>query len=259
MISPDSIIQVEEKTKKDTELSSENELRILIGLQELDTVLFKLEDKKADIPRHVEVLQSSLKREKDVIEKRKSEYERLKKLKKEKEMVLDDGLERLKKLKSRISEIKTNKEYQAHLKEIENAQNENRGIEDEILSLMERTEESCKMVEIEEKRHAGVLSRFEEDKKSYEAEEKRIDEEIEELKEKRKMIVSKVSQEQYNNYFKILKIGKGLAVVPVKGGSCSGCHMSLPPQVINDVRKNEEIIDCSNCHRILYYEGVEEL
>lgn len=247
------MIPVEEKTKKVTE-----ELNLLIGLQKLDANLFNLRKKISEIPREVEALESSLKKERDALEKRRSEHEGLKKLKKEKEILLDEGLERVKKLKARISEIKTNKEYQAHLKEIEVAQNENRNIEDEILSIMERMENSYRLLEVEEKRYAEIVKRFEENRRAYEAEEKRIDREMEELREKRKEIASKIRQELYDNYSKIMKIGKGLAVVPVKEGSCTGCHMSLPPQVVNDVRKNEEIIDCSNCHRILYYEGREE-
>lgn len=248
------MIPVEEKTKKVTE-----GLRLLIGLQELDTRIFKLKEKKAEIPREIEVLQSSLKKERDSLEERQSEYERLKKLKKEKEMVLDEGLEKLKKQKARTSDIKTNKEYQAHVKEIEASQTDNRNIEDEIISLMERMEESYKLLNMEETRYAEIVKRFEGDRKTYEAEGRKIEEELAKLREKRKEIASKISQELYDNYSKILKTGKGLAVVQIKEGSCTGCHMSLPPQLINDVRKNEEIIDCSNCHRILYYEGIEEL
>jgi predicted nucleic acid-binding Zn-ribbon protein len=122
---------------------------------------------------------------------------------------------------------------------------------------MEKMEESYKLLEIEEKRYAEVVKRFEENKKICEAEEKGIEQEISELREKRKELASQIRQELYDNYSKVLRIGKGVAVVPIKGSSCSGCHMSLPPQLINDVRKNEEIIDCSNCHRILYYEGLE--
>jgi len=248
------MIPVEEKTKKVID-----ELRLLIGLQGLDTNLFRLRKRISDIPQELEALESSLKKERDALEQKNSEYNRLKRAKKEKEMALDEGLERLKRLKARISEIKTNKEYQAHLKEIEAVQNENRGIEDEILSIMERMEESYRSLELEEKRYAEVVKRFEDDRRTYEAELKRIDEEIGELREKRKEVASRIRQELYDNYSRIMRIGKGLAVVPVKEGSCAGCHMSLPPQMINEVRKGEEIIDCSNCHRILYYEGHEGL
>ncbi|MEK6692775.1 MAG: C4-type zinc ribbon domain-containing protein [Nitrospirota bacterium] len=244
------MIPVEEKTKRVAE-----ELNLLIGLQELDTKLFGLKNKKAEIPRKIDLLQSSLGKEKDKLEEGKSVQERLKRVKKEKETALDDSLERLRKMKSRATEIKTNKEYQAHLKEIETAQAENRGIEDEILSIMEKMEDSNRSVEAEERIYAEAGRRFEDERKRYEEEEKGFEAEIGKLKDQRETLASKIIKEQYDSYLKILTSGKGIAVVPIKDSSCAGCHMSLPPQVINDVRKNEEIIECSNCHRILYYEG----
>lgn len=248
------MIPVEENTKQLTE-----DLRLLIHLQGLDTRIFKLKEKKAEIPRMITSLQSSLDRGKHALEERQSGYDKFKKLKKEKEMKLDDGLEKLKRLKTRVSEIKTNKEYQAHLKEIEAAQNENKNIEDEILNLMEKIEESYKLLETEGKGYAGIVKRYENDKKLYEEEGKKIDEELAGLAGEREKLISGITPELYDNYSMALRKGKGMAVVPIKGGSCAGCHMSLPPQLVNDVRKNEEMIECSNCHRILYYyEGIEK-
>ena len=49
----------------------------------------------------------------------------------------------------------------------------------------------------------------------------------------------------------------GKAVVETKSEVCLGCHMNIPPQLFNDVKKNEEIVICAYCNRILYY--VEEI
>ena len=40
-----------------------------------------------------------------------------------------------------------------------------------------------------------------------------------------------------------------------RGEACSGCYMSIPPQVFVNVKKNESVITCPNCGRILYYKG----
>ena len=36
------------------------------------------------------------------------------------------------------------------------------------------------------------------------------------------------------------------------------CHVRLRPQVYNMIIKNEEIIQCDHCQRILYFAGVRE-
>jgi len=45
----------------------------------------------------------------------------------------------------------------------------------------------------------------------------------------------------------------GLAVAEAKDGICTICHVRLRPQIFNTVRRNEEIIQCDTCQRILYF------
>jgi predicted nucleic acid-binding Zn-ribbon protein len=47
----------------------------------------------------------------------------------------------------------------------------------------------------------------------------------------------------------------GIAIVLVKNEGCQGCYVNIPPQMYNEVQKNNEIILCPNCHRILYWEN----
>jgi len=53
-------------------------------------------------------------------------------------------------------------------------------------------------------------------------------------------------------YERILNSRDGLAIVTVKGNSCGGCNMLVPPQVINLIKMYEHIITCEMCNRILY-------
>jgi predicted nucleic acid-binding Zn-ribbon protein len=52
------------------------------------------------------------------------------------------------------------------------------------------------------------------------------------------------------------KMGKG--IVSIRGGVCTGCHMILPAQFANQVRRGEEIVFCPYCSRILYYEESDQ-
>ena len=70
--------------------------------------------------------------------------------KKDKERGIEDINEKIKKTKAHALNIKTNKEYQAHLKEIETIEKERYAIEDEILSFMEAIEAAAKEVKAEE-------------------------------------------------------------------------------------------------------------
>jgi len=45
-----------------------------------------------------------------------------------------------------------------------------------------------------------------------------------------------------------------LAVVPIIRANCSGCGLSVPPQLINDVRAGKLLQFCPHCGRFLYWQ-----
>ncbi|HAK44822.1 MAG TPA: nucleic acid-binding protein, partial [Spirochaeta sp.] len=56
---------------------------------------------------------------------------------------------------------------------------------------------------------------------------------------------------------RIIKSKSGVGIVPVKSAVCSGCHMILPAQFVNEVRKGEQIHFCPYCSRILFFEELD--
>jgi predicted nucleic acid-binding Zn-ribbon protein len=59
---------------------------------------------------------------------------------------------------------------------------------------------------------------------------------------------------QWLEQYKFLK-GKrnGTAVAPAAEGFCQACHMQIPPQLYNELQRNDHLIACPSCHRILYF------
>ena len=51
----------------------------------------------------------------------------------------------------------------------------------------------------------------------------------------------------------VSKRRNGVAVAEARDGICTICHVRLRPQVFNTVRRNDEIIQCDHCNRILYF------
>jgi len=42
-------------------------------------------------------------------------------------------------------------------------------------------------------------------------------------------------------------------VVALEGSACGGCHLTQPPAVSHTVRRNNSLVICQSCGRILYY------
>ncbi|MDH7500570.1 MAG: C4-type zinc ribbon domain-containing protein, partial [candidate division NC10 bacterium] len=73
------------------------------------------------------------------------------------------------------------------------------------------------------------------------------------LLEDRGKRISGMDPELVQTYARIYEVRQGLAVVPVKDRSCSGCFVTLTPQAFQEARRNDRILTCPNCNRILYW------
>ena len=77
--------------------------------------------------------------------------------------------------------------------------------------------------------------------------------ELEKLAAERQAVAAQVSAGAMQIYVRVAHGRKGLALAEAREGLCSVCHVRLRPQVFNEVRRNDQIIQCDSCTRILYY------
>ena len=75
----------------------------------------------------------------------------------------------------------------------------------------------------------------------------------------RETVASAIDAGLVRKYERICERRRGIGLVEVKREVCQGCFMNLPPQLyIKLMRGDEELLDCPNCHRILYCEREKE-
>jgi predicted nucleic acid-binding Zn-ribbon protein len=230
------------------------QIALLIELQKIDQDIRTLNTKKQTLPEKASELDKNFQDLKDKAEEERQGLEGLNKLHKEKESELKQGQEKLRKAKERLLEVKTNKEYQAMLTEIDTVEKSNGRIEEEILILYDRIDEIKGFV----KGHEKDLKQYQ---GSYEAERKQIDEELasidgelESQKKKFEALVPGLKPELLRRYEMIKGRRNGIAVVSARNSICSGCNMNLPPQLYNELQRSEELICCPNCNRIIYWD-----
>src|SRR5574340_1182976 len=90
-------------------------------------------------------------------------------------------------------------------------------------------------------------------KAELDAEVARNERELALLKQERANMVAQIESDVYKTYMKILMdSGDGVAVTTARNELCSGCDMNIPPQLYVEIRKNQEILHCPQCRRILY-------
>ena len=166
----------------------------------------------------------------------------------------EDELVKLKDRQSKLMNVQTNREYQILLKEIEDCKRNNRDREEELVQLMERSE-TLKQ-ELEEQRN--VLTAKEqllaEEQENVRKTQEDLTAQKEEIFKSRDEKAQKVSAGGLKKYEMLRAKRDGLAVVQVTRGVCHGCHMNIPPQLFNTLLRNEELLTCPTCHRMMYYE-----
>jgi predicted nucleic acid-binding Zn-ribbon protein len=230
----------------------------LAVLQTLDIKIRGMQREKDEIPTRLAALEGEFKKEEEKVQGQKAELDRLLKDRRHKEKELEEEVERAKKTEARAFEIKTNKEYQAVLKEIEGAKKLNRQREEEILGILERFEELQKVArqgekELEAKRkdYQRQLSELQQRAAQFE---QKMAAEVKERDERQKGI----PPDLLSKYRMLLEKRQGIAVAPVSNGVCHACNMNLRPQLYIELQKQQTLILCPNCSRILFWENGAE-
>jgi predicted nucleic acid-binding Zn-ribbon protein len=229
------------------------QLRLLVELQQLDSSIISFDKTIKTIPGKISMMQEPLKSAQAAFDNQKKAVEAAEKKKRQKDAALEDIQDKIEKMKGRTGEIKDNKAYQAHLKEIEQAEKERYTIEDEILALMEAVDEDGKKFKETEKALEEENLKVAEMKKHLEAEVKEAEQELQSLKDKRKSFIDALQSENYETYMSLLTGKGGLAVSRAAKEICTGCNMNIMPQLYVEIKKNDRIIQCPQCGRILFF------
>ncbi|MCJ7484311.1 MAG: C4-type zinc ribbon domain-containing protein [Thermodesulfovibrionales bacterium] len=231
------------------------QLEHLIQLQQIDSKIRAIQRTIEDVPGKITEVESPLQDSQNVLNRIKQQHEAFEKKKREKERALEDINDKINKLKMRTGEIKTNKEYQALLKEIKAVEDARSSIEDDILSAMEDADTLGKQIKTEEQNYRANKEKVETLKKDIENEKSETEKELLKVQGIREKVIEAVDSEVYDQYFMLLEICGGLAVIEVKDEICQGCNMNIPPQLFVELKKNEEIYNCPQCRRIIFYKN----
>ena len=234
------------------------QLKRLIELQKIDTEILILRDMINAFPKKITEAESPLKETQLAFNMISQKLDALERKKRDKERLLEDTGEKIKKLKSRTADIKTNKEYQALLHEIESVEKEQWSTENEILTIMEEFEATSKQTKSEEAKYKVYKEKVDGLKRKLEQERDAAEKELHVLKQDRAKIAETVDKESYYLYKTLIEACNGLAVTEAKEEICQGCNMNIPPQLFVELKKNEFISTCPQCRRIIYYKAPPE-
>ena len=230
-----------------------DQIKGLIELQKFDAEIYSLKQELAQHPAEKKKLEEALERKKANLKTSEENLKTFQKKQKERENDLLSSEEKIKKLNAQLYQLKSNKEYQAMELEIKGLKADKSLIEEDILKLLDEVDSAKlgitkekELFGVEEKKFKDVIAVLDKDAAH-------INVEVQTLEEKRKGILPATDAKMVSQYERILKSREGLAIVPVVNDACGGCHLGLPPQVVNELRRQDRLHFCESCSRMLYW------
>lgn len=224
----------------------------LLVIQERDRKLAGLIQESRDIPLRKKELDGRLDAHRCSLEQAGNDLKKTMTDVKETEGEIELIGGRIRKYKEQQFQIKSNDEYRALEHEIEKATGEISLLEDKELLLMGQVEEVKKRTEEIRQGMGADEERVAQDVLKLDERAVYLNGELDGLNRERSALAEKIPVDILRKYERIMNHLKNVAVVPIDNGSCGGCHMNLPPQVVNNSKKTDSLTVCTYCGRIVY-------
>lgn len=166
---------------------------------------------------------------------------------------------KLKDLAKKSALVKTAKEIKALQLEEEISKEQCDFANEEIGRLDKIIELKGQNIALLQEKLSLAASEAEEIRTSIDAQIQQIEQERKDIYGKKEALVADMSQKILTFYQKIRKWAENTTVVPVRKQACYGCFMRVNDKTYASVIKQDDIITCPHCGRILYkeFEDVE--
>jgi uncharacterized protein len=238
--------------------SVKEHVKVLVALQKIEIEIRQLEADLSGIDERIDALSEELLSYQKSITEQEEKLADIKKTYRSNEAEVQMIEVQIGKSKEKLGAVKTNKEYQSMLKEIDELKEKSSGIEDQMLADLDRLETYEK--DLVERKADLVDAQSEIQQKQ---------EEINQKAERQKAVLGALRNERNNVwetldeknrqiYEKVKRQGNGIAIAAIVDGICQVCRINIPPQLYNELQRMDALRMCPNCQRIMYPKMVFE-
>lgn len=227
----------------------------LIELQKLDLRIMELTEIRRKIPERLHLAETPLREVTQALTEAKIAIDEATKERRVHEKDLEVHETQTEKMKSHAASLKTNKEYQAHLFELELANKKRGEFEEKILVAMDRIDGLQKTAKELQEKKQGQEQVFAQEKRGLETQDQELAKELTRLEADYREAAGKVERSLLDRYNQVKVSRKDQPLAAVRDGMCVGCRLQIPPQLIAQVRRSDDLHLCPYCRRILYWEG----
>ena len=228
------------------------QIELLVGLQTIDQQLRERTDAIDALRRGMTELDAELDEQTKKLDAVRAEHAELEARKRDIDGVMADEESKMKERRMRLNRIRNEKEASAVRREIELGKEATAKHEEDLLMIYDGldgvTARQRELQEIVD----GLTARRESERTRVADEIATLSNGLEDARRRRDEIAAEVEAPLRRQYENILGRRRGLVVVEIRDGNCQGCHMRIAPQMANEIQRNQRVVLCPSCHRILY-------
>jgi predicted nucleic acid-binding Zn-ribbon protein len=238
---------------------TEEQIATLVKLQKIDSETQKLESFLKEMPVRIGILDErlekfvhSVKEDENVISELNKEYRTY-------ESDAQMNLGKIQKSQEKLRSVKTNKEYQSSLKEIEDIKLKNSRIEDEMLEFLEQIESAEKDLNERKQRYSQIVDDTDLEKDSIKRDTEQCKQKLSQLESDRTTVMDALDSTILDIFYRVkAKQSDAVAIAEVKDAVCQGCNLNIPPQMYIELQHRNSLKNCPSCERIIYWEDHNE-
>ena len=234
-----------------------DQLVLLEDLQRHDARIQEMESSLRALPAKLKMLEADLTTVEVMLEKERQGLAESERYRQEQEAGIKSSESQIGKTKSKLTQVKNNKEYLATQRELETARKTVGEREEELLKLMEALESTKKSIAAHEGDVARLRELVERERDATGGKIAALEKELATAKGGRDHLCKRVRADVLKRYSSI-RMKRGLAIVPVHEGVCRGCNMAIPPQLYNQLHRVNSLETCPNCNRLIYWDKIME-
>ena len=230
-----------------------DQFQLLLTLQQVDDRLraFVLEEQQ--LPQRLQAYEAACAAVRQQLLQQQAAIEQSERQQRVLERELANHQEAIRKTQSKAHEVKTNKEYSAILAEIGAGKQRLETLEDQLLALMEATDQQRQAYRVHEQQEHVAQQALVEHRHQIQQEHETLRRTIVAAQERRQQTVADLEAKLYEQYQKVVAQHSGQGVAQLQDGVCSGCHLKVPPQMISEIRLQTQLFPCPHCRLILLW------
>lgn len=206
-----------------------------------------------EAPARIRKIEGIIYRMNEELDEIKSQVGKLEKERRHIEGVLESQQGKIREKKEELNSVKSNKVYRALNTEIDYLTKLVNKEEERMLQILEELEKKNKEIGVLSEKNGGEKIKLEAEKQLLEKEIESARSDLEILEDEKVRILPHISERVQRLYKRILEVKRDSGVANLIGDICQGCYSRVPPQKAHEIRRNDRILTCEVCGRILVY------